>query len=292
MSSPIYQMLSKHTDIIAVDDYMHARQMKDEDSEALFLHRLRMRNRLFKATHPNRLDDTIDLLLPYARQITSRPLRVLDAGCSSGISTLELHNALRGNGINCQTVGIDLALSAIQVKRDDGASILFDQDGNILQLDRWGVSMSWTIPPSKKTLIQHPVFALWGMAMLCFSADKFRAALNRNVPKMHKREVPLISSKFSNVEGLEIRQENILSPKDEPSYDIVRVANVLNPKTLDKDVIMTMLNALKKRVMDGGYLMILRSDVIVNNGTLFRCENNILVPVAQLNGGWEGTQNL
>src|ERR1035438_4568778 len=57
--------------------------------EAQFFQRVLLPNGTFKTTASRRLDDLNDFLLPYLRQLADRPLRIMDVGASSGVSTVE-----------------------------------------------------------------------------------------------------------------------------------------------------------------------------------------------------------
>jgi hypothetical protein len=111
---------------IPVHEFLGAKGDRTE-VERRFFAALLLRNGVYKTTHRNRMDDLLPSLVDQARTLP-QPIRVLDAGCSSGISTLELHNALLGAGLTAETIGTDLTIHARYARRGDCA-MLFDSRG-------------------------------------------------------------------------------------------------------------------------------------------------------------------
>lgn len=84
----------------------------------------------------------------FAKSGLLRPeLRVLDAGCGTGVASLALLQALQQHGVNCQHIhGFDLTPAMLERFRDDlarrGISNVEVCECNVLELDR--LPSSWT----------------------------------------------------------------------------------------------------------------------------------------------------
>ena len=50
--------------------------------------RVALKNGTFKTTYPNRLDDINKAFFPHVLSLAGRPIRIMDVGASSGISTM------------------------------------------------------------------------------------------------------------------------------------------------------------------------------------------------------------
>jgi hypothetical protein len=78
--------------------------------EEAFFSSIRLANNTFKTTAPNRMDELDALVAHLAHERAwQRPL-ILDVGVSSGITTLNLQQAMLGNGIRPTIVATDLAV--------------------------------------------------------------------------------------------------------------------------------------------------------------------------------------
>ena len=275
--------------LVTVEEYMRARVEHDPDVERRFLFGLRMRNGLFKGTHERRLDDTTALLLPWAKALPFRPLTVLDVGCSTGISTLELHNALLAHGLDCRTTGMDLEFELRSAPCSEGVNILYDLQGRPLQVDIGNWAMSWKMPPGKKDIVCHPrkvLRALWTLYTLKRTRDQHSESMGRG---NEVRTVPLIDRRALGIPGLKFAQGDILRPNDKETYCIIRAVNVLNRTVLDRKTLDSMLEGLKQRLCDGGLLLLGRAcpSGSGNDAALYQKQGNRYNRMGSINGGSE-----
>jgi hypothetical protein len=86
--------------------------LNQESAEYEFFRRVVLPNGTFKTTLANWLDDLNQAALPYIARITERPVKILDVGVSSGVSTLEWHDQLLAERITCDITGTDLTIYA------------------------------------------------------------------------------------------------------------------------------------------------------------------------------------
>ena len=112
--------------------------LDQESIEYEFFRRVVLPNGTFKTTLANRLDDLNQAVLPYIARIAERPVKVLDVGISSGVSTLEWHDQLLAERITCDITGTDLTIYASLVSLARQLSVLIDCNRNILHMDVFG----------------------------------------------------------------------------------------------------------------------------------------------------------
>ena len=69
---------------------------QQDQLETEFFERVVLPNGTFKTTKPHRLDDLNQAALPFLTGLAadSQPLRIMDVGISSGVSTIEWHEQL------------------------------------------------------------------------------------------------------------------------------------------------------------------------------------------------------
>jgi hypothetical protein len=78
--------------------------------ERKFFDRVALTNGTYKTTYPNRLDNVNEAFLPHVVKLANRPIRIMDVGASSGISTSEWYSYLSRSGIDCDVTGTDLTI--------------------------------------------------------------------------------------------------------------------------------------------------------------------------------------
>jgi SAM-dependent methyltransferase len=268
--------------LVTVSSYLEARQGGDQDTERRFLAQLRLRNGVAKVTYPSRLDDTAQLLLSYARQLHRAPVRVLDVGCSSGVSTIELHRALREGGVPAETVGTDAALRGVFVSRGaDG--ILFDTNLAVLQAESSGWVTPWywwKFRESRSPVLAHALTSL----RLWARAHAFRSATSKKADGYSVQVVPFTCRLVDDEADVTILEEDLAAPQVEGPFDIVRAANILNRVYFSDLEIRQLVRRLVRRIREGGLFLVARSHE-VNGASLFVLRDGRLSEVASLNGG-------
>ena len=250
---------------ISVREFLEARAAGRSDIEDTFFWQIRLHSGVFKATHRRRLDDTFPLLLG-AIPVDDSALRVLDVACSSGVSTAELHCALIARGLVVETIGTDILTQVRHVAFRDGSAVLVDRDGNILGAEIRGMLIDRQ--PSSAVMIFHPlrvVRSLWLIRSIkgCFAEERLYP------PGVKITEVPLISSNVDMLPKVRIVEEDILEPKVEGSFGLIRAANILNFSYFAPAKLRELVAALLARLRVGGLLFIVRSEGTENHGTLW-----------------------
>jgi SAM-dependent methyltransferase len=275
---------------VRVRDFLRARAAGDVDTEDRFFDHLRLRNGVFKTTGTARMEETVPFLVAHLREARgddTEPLRVLDVGCSSGVSTVALHRALVAAGLAVETTGTDLFTRARFVERDDGCGMLFDPNERVIQVDLADWAASWAWPPRRADVVFRPRKLARAKALQHLAAGAFRAALYRPRDRMSVTDVPLTSSRVDRTPGVSVVEEDLARPVVPGRFGFVRAANILNPGYFDGATITRFAASLFARLDDGALFFVVRSIDGQNRGTLFRRARDRLEVVTEMNGGSE-----
>ncbi len=232
-----------------------ARQPTPEQ-ERRFFGELLLANGTCKTTYPHRLDDLNEVVLDLLPE--SRPLKVKDVGVSTGISSLELLEFLRGAAVECEMTATDLYVWA-KLTRRGPIALLSDLTGNVLQVE---------------------------VGPLTFLGQAgWRKHVLRPLGRLGGREVRLVSRELPGT--MTVLEEDLFEA-NEGSWDVIRVANILNRSYFSEDKLRAGIRQLAGSLNDQGLLAICRTDITTgNHATVFRRVNGEMTPVAELGEGSE-----
>ena len=267
--------------------------------ERQFFAKVALTNGTFKTTYPNRLDDINEAFLPHLLRLADRPIRIMDVGASSGISTSEWYSYLSRSGIECDITGSDLTIyaSLVTFRVTSKVAALVDRDGNIVHFDLFG--RGWPRQPSSKlprpntlrTIAARALF--WGATMLDLNPLPVKAG--RTTPRhgflLKYQPIALLSRSFANNDRLRMIEDDLLEENDQElcqAFDVIRAANILNLVYFPVDLIKQMLATLKQRLKEGGLLIVVRTHPSgENNASIFRLSDNRFVVVDRYGDGSE-----
>jgi hypothetical protein len=272
---------------VPVREYLRARDLGQLDVEKWFLTQLILRNGVWKTTYSHRLDDLNELTIGHTKAPrTAGPLRILDLACSSGVSTVEMHQAFQAAGFACETTGTDILPHCVFVESRDGTGVLFDAHGLPIQVDLGGRALTWRLGWDQ--LIAEPLLALRAWWLLHRHAS-YRRSLDSPLPGYVRLEVPLVTSEVARIPGIKVVREDIQSPVVPGPFDVIRAANILNVDYFGTDAIRSHIRGLAKRLTEGGGLVVCRTREPggINHATVFRLSGGHFVAVADLNKGSE-----
>jgi hypothetical protein len=260
----------------------------DAETARNFFDGLQLRNGVYKATRRNRLDDGFPLLIDAARSL-GKHIHILDLGCSSGISTIEMHRALKKAGFDCTTTGSDILMKATYVRHKNGDAILFDDAAMPIQVETRGWATTWSI--RRRDLFFHPFKFAGTRFLLNLRINTFRAALTSPVKNYHIQSISLLTNEAQATPETSFFQEDAMSPTLSQTFEIVRAANFLNVGYFNETQIKTILDGIRKRLINGGFLFVLRTheETGINHGTLFKFEAGIFKQHRVLHEGSEIT---
>ncbi len=257
------------------------------DIQRAFYTGLLLRNGVRKTTDAHRVDDLFPLLVRRAALIDQRPLRVLDVGCSAGVTTVEIHQLLVDCGISCETYGTDLLLYADHVASKDNVAILFDRDRNVLQIEIGSWASPWKF--RKRDLLLRPHLCFLASQVAKNQVARFRMALDKPCQGLHFTRVPLLASVVDSQPDVRFEEEDILEPKIQGTFGVIWAVNILNLGYFAPDDIRSMVRVLTRRLLPGGLLIVSRTEPPgnTNHATLFRYCDGKLVAEEHLNRGSE-----
>jgi hypothetical protein len=267
---------------------------EQESLEYEFFVRVVLPNGTVKSTRANRLDDLNHAALPYIARIAEKPVKIMDVGVSSGVSTLEWHEHLSAERIACDITGTDLTIYASLVSLGPQLSVLIDASRNILHLDIFGRGA----PPSAEGLqgmfagIIRMLFrgALMVDSQLPPLQGRVREAANGRL--LTCEPVTLLSKRFAQCESLRVIEEDLLAPERpefKGAFHVVRAANVLNRAYFLDSVLAQIIEKLRERLKPNGLLIVCRTDSVgVNHATVFESTRDSKFRVLlRLGGGSE-----
>ncbi len=232
---------------------------RDEDA---FFAKLRLPNGTFKTTGAGRLA-ALDQWL--ATQLGSRDVRLLDVAVSSGVTTVDLIDALTAHGINATVTACDLCISAYIRSLAPGIEALFDANGHVLQL-------------STPVLVKGRPHDPRGSFARSALAASFRVlerlnGLGQPRRRSGDRPVQLISRRLQEQGDVEVVEHDLFALRAEWAgrFDIIRAANILNRDYFDNAQLTDVLRSLSAYLAPGGMLLVARTDeTSVTTATLFR----------------------
>src|SRR5262245_56154644 len=231
--------------------------------EASFFRSLRMPNGTRKTTTPDRLTDVDQLVCDSFEE--KRPIRLLDVGISSGITTLELLDRFERRGIPVEGIGVDICIRGMLCSFC-GIDVLYDSEGHVLQVATPIVARGRSDRTQRS--LQSRFLGL-GMALFESSAVR-RWMTNSN----RSRSLDLVSPRLSARRGFEIVEHDVAKamPEWNESIDVVRIANVLNLDFFNPSQVTTIVANLTSWLKVDGMLISCRTNTPngTNHGSVYR----------------------
>jgi hypothetical protein len=259
--------------------------------EDAFFSSITVGNRIAKKTYAHRLgeiNEVANRLLPIAR-----PLRIMDVGISSGVSTLEWMESMEDRGIDYHLEAVDLMVRGILVGLREGVDVLADTTGRPLLIDLNG---EWIpCPPGKRHLIRHFFSLLIIRGVLHLIASRASGHATNRETREEKRWftvslVPLVYSELRHHSRVSVSEGNLLERASLPTnLHVIRAANVLNPRHFKEDQLSTIFRNLSNALCEGGILIVCKTnDWGQSEGTVFKLNKKGLFEVVErINDGSE-----
>ena len=145
-----------------------------------------------------------------------RPL-ILDAGVSSGITTLNLQQAMLVNGICPTIVATDMVANASIIEVMRGVRALVDATGHPLQVDLFGMGVrTWRRRLDLLTFY-------WLLIIIARLLAHRKGWVSR-------QDVRLVSRRLAKSQEIEIIEDDLTqrNPDFGRRFDLIRAANILN----------------------------------------------------------------
>jgi hypothetical protein len=236
-----------------------------EALEFEFFRRVVLPNGTYKTTTANRLNDLNQALLPFLTRIPERPIRIIDVGISSGVSTLEWCEYLASQQIAYDITGTDLTIHASLVTFASKLALLIDPKRNILHMDILGRGAR-PCPTGSYALVTGLMRVLLRGAILF---ERPLPPLRGNVRESAKgrfltcEPVTLLTRRFAPRDSLHLLEEDLLAadhPEFKGAFHVVRAANVMNRSYFCQAQLLRIIDNLKERMKDNGLLVVCRTD--------------------------------
>lgn len=246
------------------------RAVKEEN----FFSRIPLQNGHFKMTSANRLDDVIEIIVRHIRgRWSDEILRVLDVGVSSGITTIELAEALRRSGRLFKIVGTDLCIEASLLSYGRHLHVLCDRQGQALQFELLGFPVSNYLGTGFWSWLRRIVPVLF--ARVLFGLLAF-PPIRRLIGPPLVRPVRLLTGRWQDDPDVEFVQEDLFGEITNGSqYHFIRAANILNRRIFSTAQLRRAIGLLRARLRTGGSLLILRThEDRSNHGALYDLQND------------------
>lgn len=266
---------------VSVRRYLDARAAGSIAVEDEFFWQIQLASGVFKATNHHRLDDTF-AMIRQALPPEMTQLRILDVACSSGISTVELHSALKRPGLTVETIGTDIATKLMHVVVARDQALVHDGDGNILGAEIDGMLINRH--PNRAVRLHHPWRVRQARRLI---AEHERRGAFRPPAGAPVTEVPLVTLAVERTPGVEVVEEDLLRPRVAGAFDLIRAANVLNRGYFGDVQLRACVAALLGRLRLGGLLFVVRTAGRTNHGTLWRWTATGLAVVERIGNGSE-----
>lgn len=234
---------------------------------------LRLPGGIFKTTSARRLPDVdgaVVAALPAGMAVT-----VLDAGASSGTTTLELVEALRAAGHGAAVTMTDISLTARLVRVSPRYAVLLDRDGALLQ----HLVAGRAVRPWRRRLDYATQFWLvTAAANRWYERALRRGDIDRALAT--SEGIQLVAPQVAADPRIRCEEGDIFAPPPHHhvgAFDIVRAANVLIPEVFGEARVATGLARLIERLRGPGALLVLARSPApgargANRATIFRME--------------------
>jgi hypothetical protein len=255
--------------------------------EHSFFQSLRLPNGARKTTAPARLTDVDRLLGDYFRAGDS--VHLLDVGISSGVTTLDLLDSLRGRGVRVSGVGTDICVRGY-LSSVFGIDVLYDSAGHVLQLATRFFTRGRP-DPSQRSLPSRAL-RIGMFALELPVVRRWAGRLGRS------RTVDLLSPRLFRNRPFQVIEHDIARPMPawDGTFDVLRAANVLNLDCFPADQIVAMFRNMAAWLKVGGVIVICRTSDADgrNHGSLYRKVSAFATfePLRQVGDGFELDETL
>ncbi len=232
--------------------------------EERFFRIIRLPNGTYKTTAADRLTE-VDTALCQCLKDATKNLNILDVGISSGVTSLELLDALTQQGFQPHLTVSDLTIHTVLKRLPGGLDVLCDSKGHILQL-----ALSSVVKGRP-----HDPFLSIRRAVLQLAIVLLESLIKMGIfQKVDAKAVTLISPRLLNKPKITIVEHDLNDNKPEwqVQFDVVRAANVLNEAYFSRLVLKRMLAYLLSYVKPNGFLVLARTRESDNSthGTIYK----------------------
>lgn len=259
---------------------------------------IRLPNGTAKETCQGRLDPLSTWWADHLGEVDG-PLRLLDVGISSGVTTHEWLAWFRRRGHEVTGVGVDMYIHAILLRSGD-VEFLTTLDGRLLCTTILGrrFSAAWGFDPlslAKRALPVSVARAASRLLHACFAGGRVAPPGRLDPCRMGARlgfeawYVPLLARSTRTDRDLTCREASLFDLSSVPGeFDLVRAANILNNSYFTTAELQEGFAEITTKVRDGGQFCVSRTDESGRtSATVWRRCGDKLEVTGRMNGGSE-----
>jgi hypothetical protein len=265
-------------------------ELVEADREARFFGSIKAADGTFKRTIAGRLAVIDEAIVAALADAQSQVASVLDIGISSGITALELHQALRRAGHPARLTGTDRLIEASILKLFPGCRALIDSEGFPLQYEIGGRP----VRPWTRRLDYFTGAVLPRTVLNRVLTDRIRRL--RATSPASAQPVKLVTRRLVADDAVTVVSDDItrLNPGFVGQFDFVRAANILNLHYFDGERLRTALANVRAYLKGpGAWLLVLRTHGRADHhGTLFRQQQDGSLAVTERYGGGSEVESL
>jgi hypothetical protein len=214
--------------------------------EEAFFRGLRLYNGTYKTTQAGRMPEVDQFCASLLSEGQSAD--VLDVGVSSGITSLDLLNALTATGADVRLTAADLVMHG-RILGWGSRGVLLDSGNRTLQI--YSGSKGHGRPHSPETSMKR---------RLLDTFMRFAGAVAR-VTAISRSSVAIVSRELAARRNVTLREQNIFAPVPQwrGQFWLVRAANILNLDYFARPQLLEGIRHLLGYVQPNGYLLINRT---------------------------------
>ncbi len=273
---------------LTAHDFFALTSACDPQTETAFFAALKMRNGTFKLTQTARFAELEEVFSEKIGERASTIRNVLDIGASSGITTVEFAQYLRGLGVDAKLTATDLFITAHIVDIAPALRVLAEPDGRLLQYDIGGLAIRpWIRRLDYVTLAFVPRILARKVLQ-----PRVRAAIDSG----RSKPVQLVSPRLAESDNVDMVEDNIMirSSAFTNRFDLVRAANLLNRNYFSADDLRRAIANIRSYLRGPGALFIVARTRPgdINAGTLFELDPAGDFCVLEQVGGGSEIENL
>ena len=252
-------------------DLRELKNFTDENVISYIYRRVGLNNGITKQTGNGRFRDLDEKLAELLAATKRKSIGIHDVGVSSGITSVELFDALAGAGFDFELTVSDKYATFYEQKtglRRD----LFDADGN------YQCSYLWKLYSDAETSTKYPLSCWLRAQASTFDAERAEPFL-----LYHPKLLRLVDS--GKVRSMDY---DVLAEGMPERFDCVRCMNLLNLSYFSEQQLLQGISSLDLTLNDGGLLLIGRTEQDgTNNATIYQKQQGLLSKLASVGKGSE-----
>ena len=257
--------------------------------ETRFFGALKTGNATFKQTGAGRLAAVDAALVAALARSGARVDTVLDLGISSGVTTLEMIDALRLAGHAARTTGTDRLVGAALVDLPMQCRALVEPGGHVLQYEVLGRGLR---PWRRRLDYVTGMAAVRGLVGLMLG----RQAAARLRSGDGARQVALVSPRLARATGVTLVEDDVTTanPAFANGFDLIRAANILNRHYFAPDALARAIANVRSYLKGPGswWLVVRTHGASDHRGTLFRLDDAGQLAVVERIGSGSEVEDL